>query len=217
MNKISLFSSQKGFTLLEVLVAMAITLFVTVIAYTSLTAAINGAEGARDAAEDLSMLQAGLGLLERDVRHIVPRGIVDEYGDRQPALSGGDTNDVLLRFTRNGWENPLGDRRSELQRVEYIYEGEELKRLSWVVLDRENYEDTLYEDVLFDGIQNIELRFLDGSVTNSSSTSNSGSLGGEWVENWSSMGGQDLPLAIELIIEFEYWGEVTRVIQTANQ
>lgn len=69
MNKTSLFSSQKGFTLLEVLVAMAITLFVTVIAYTSLTAAINGAEGARDAAEDLAMLQAGLGLLERDARH----------------------------------------------------------------------------------------------------------------------------------------------------
>ena len=216
MNERNL-SSQEGFTLLEVLVAMAITLFVAVIAYTSLTAAINGAEGARDAAEDLAELQAGLGLIERDIRHMVPRGIVDEYGDHQAALSGGDTNDVLLRFTRNGWENPLGDRRSELQRVEYLYEGEVLKRLSWIVLDRENYEDGLYEDVLFDGIQNIELRFLDGSVTSSSSTANSASLGGEWVEHWSSMAGQNLPLAIELVIEFEYWGEVTRVIQTANQ
>ena len=39
-------------------------------------------------------------------------------GDALPSLRIG--TDVALELTRSGWRNPLGQRRSELQRVAYI-------------------------------------------------------------------------------------------------
>ena len=198
---------QGGFTLIEVLVAMAITLFVSVIAYISLTAAINGADRSQQTADELAGLQAGLSLIERDIRHMVNRTIIDEYGDPQAALSGGTTEDIPLQFSRNGWENPLGDRRSELQRVAYWVDGDELKRDSWTVMDRLDREESFYEDRVFGGVVNLEVRFLEKTRAVAQS-----GLGGDWVDLWVSKG-DELPLAVELTIEFEDWGEITRVIQ----
>ena len=56
----------RGFTLVEVLIAMAITALVAVMAYSGLSAAVSGAESLRGAASRSHNVQQTFGLLSRD-------------------------------------------------------------------------------------------------------------------------------------------------------
>ena len=88
--------------------------------------------------ERLGELQRAMQLMQRDVLEIAPRSVRDEMGDALPAMRIG--TDVALELTRSGWSNPLGQRRSELQRVAYVARDDTLYRYYWNVLDRA--EDT---------------------------------------------------------------------------
>jgi len=77
-----------GFTLIEVLVAMAITALISVVAYSALSSALSGAESVRSATVRAQQINQTLTLLSRDIRQVVNRSIVDEFDQRAPALSG---------------------------------------------------------------------------------------------------------------------------------
>ena len=123
-----------GFTLIEVMLAMAITAFIAVIAYSGLSAAISASERQQLQVETLGNIQLTLTVMERDIRNAVKRPVKDEYGDKEPALAGGTQQEYLLQVTRAGWDNPANRRRSELQRVRYLLEDDELWRESWLVV-----------------------------------------------------------------------------------
>ncbi len=205
---------QKGFTLIEVLLAMAITAFVALIAYNGLTVAANGAERHQQQAEQMAALQLALSILERDIRDSVMRGITDEYGDPQAAMLGGNQQSYPLQLTRSGWHNPLEQRRAALQRVRYVLENEALWRESWLVLDRVNEEEGQQKTLLLSGVESLELRFLDSN----SAAAEQSDIGGEWIEDWPPQGGvlDSLPLAIELQLELETAGQIRRVIAIAS-
>jgi general secretion pathway protein J len=78
-----------GFTLVEVLVAMAITALISVMAYTGLSSALSGAESMRAAATRAHEINQALSMLSRDLRQVVNRPVVDELGQLSPAFSGG--------------------------------------------------------------------------------------------------------------------------------
>ncbi len=59
-----------------------------------------------------------------------------KFGDKESALFGPSKNGFLLEFTRFGWKNLLLSTRSNLQRVAYAFEENELVRYYWPVLDR---------------------------------------------------------------------------------
>ena len=63
--------ASQGFTLVEVLIAMAITAMVAVIAYGGLSAALSGAESLRAAVSRSHDIHQTLGLLSRDLRQVV--------------------------------------------------------------------------------------------------------------------------------------------------
>jgi len=92
-----------GFTLIEVLLAMGITTFVALLAYSGLSASITAAESQQLQAQQIVDIQLPLTVLERDIRNAVARPIRDEYDDRVEALVGGAFNDYLLVLTRRGW------------------------------------------------------------------------------------------------------------------
>ncbi len=199
-----------GFTLVEVLVAMAITAFVALLGYNGLSAAIDASESQQVQSERIAKIQLPLSVLERDIRYAVNRPIKDEYGDMQSAFSGGEFNDYLLELTRADWLNPRDLPRGELQRVRYRLEDDKLWRESWSVLDRLSEEDSLQRIPLLDGINSFNLAFLEPSERGSVQTG----LDGQWAERWNKS--DSLPLAVELKIDIENFGEVRRVFSIVS-
>lgn len=206
---------QSGFTLIEVLLAMAITMMVAVMGYAGLSTAMTAAERHGEMVRRLGDMQSAVGWIVRDLRQSVDRSIVDARGDEQPALlGGGEDNEQLLELTHTGWDNPRGQRRGALQRVRYRLDADgNLWREHWLVLDRIDDEDRVQKIKLLSGVQRFTLKFLDGKSANAKQEV----LGGEWVERWPiTRGDKILPLAAQFDIELDGIGVVHRVVGLAN-
>ena len=79
-----------GFTLVEVLIALAVTALISVVAYTGLSSALSGAESLRSASGRAHDINQTWALLSRDLRQVVNRPVVDEFGQTVSALMGGE-------------------------------------------------------------------------------------------------------------------------------
>ena len=138
-----------GFTLLEILVALAVFAIVSVLATRILGSIVDLADATGERGAALADVQRALAVVERDVEQMVRRPVRDELGDLGPAVAiGGAT---LVEFTRQGWQNPLAKPRTTLQRVAYAHRGEQLLRLYWPVLDRAPGSAPVVQ-VLLDGV-----------------------------------------------------------------
>ena len=204
-----------GFTLIEVLIALAITAFVSMIAYTSLSAVLTGVERLRENTDRTYEINRAFMILSRDLRQFVNRPVRDEYGELEPALSGGSLARFALSFTRSGWHNPSGYPRSNLQRVNYRLEEDGLWRDTYSVLDRTG--STEPESVLLlAGVEDLQLRFL-GSLDQLQVSSRGGNLDtADWEESWvqdTSVPGLELvpPAAVEISLQLESLGEMRRM------
>ena len=195
-----------GFTLLELLVALASFAVLATIAYGALNSVLTARRQVEAKGERLAALQTALMVMERDVEEAVPRGVRDELGDRQPALLGGGTGTMVLTLTRDGWRNPLGLARSTLQRVAYVVDGGQLRRESWSVLDRA--PDTVpYDEVLLDKVTAVDVRFFGAD--------------GQWSAFWppQSTTGQAAaldvppPRAVEVSLDLSDFGRITRLFR----
>ncbi|MEM8563128.1 MAG: type II secretion system minor pseudopilin GspJ [Pseudomonadota bacterium] len=207
--------SDAGFTLVEVLIALAITAFVAALAYGSLSTAISSVESMRSTAERTYNLNRTWMIIGRDLRHFVPRPVRDEFGQVEPAMIGGLVARFPLSFTRGGWHNPNGLPRSSLQRVNYRLEDGALWRDSYNVLDRA--PDTEPRQVLLlDGVEVLELVFL-GDLGSAQREGRSTTLDTrDWQANWvadTSATGLDVPapVALEIRLELEDLGELRRI------
>lgn len=204
-----------GFTLVEVLIALAITAFVSTIAYTSLSTVITGMESTRENSERAYAVNRAWMIITRDLRQFVNRPVQDEFGDREPALQGGPAARFPLSLTRGGWHNPVALPRSTLQRVNYRLEDEALWRDSYPVLDRAGDTEPL-SVMLLDGVEDLQLAFL---ASRDLARGNASSLDTrQWPENWiadSSQPNSELqpPLAIELSLQLSDWGEMRRLYE----
>jgi len=209
--------SSSGFTLVEVLIALAITAFVSTIAYTSLATVLSGVESTRQVSDRTYEINRAWMIISRDLRQFVSRPIRDEFGESEPAMAGGLAARFALSFTRSGWHNPNEHLRSNLQRVNYRVEDEALWRDSYPVLDRAG--DTEAQSVkLLDGVEILELAFL-GSLDDVPGQEDSAGLDtGYWAENWvldTSTPGASLPppVAVEISLQLADWGEMRRMYE----
>ena len=128
---------------------------------------------------------------------------------------GGPAARFLLSFTRTGWHNPNDHPRSNLQRINYRLEDGGLWRDSYAVLDRA--ADTEPQTgLLLDEVDDLQLTFLPVLEALQVQTGGTTIDTANWSENWvadSSEPGQDLapPVAIEMMLQLEDWGEVRRI------
>ena len=204
----------QGFSLLEVLVAMAITAFIALAAYTSLSTVMTGVERTREQGGRLHEVARAFGVLGRDLRLVANRPVRDEFGQVVPAVTGGPLARELLSLTRAGWHNTTGAPRSTLQRIAYRFDGEALYRLSYPVLDRTPVGEPR-EVLLLENVEDVRFTFLpslarlemdrDGRVDRR-----------QWLENWV----QDLsqpnnipppPVAVAVTVTLDDLGEIERL------
>lgn len=197
--------SQRGFTLLEVLVAITITAVIGLGVWQVLSGVIMSRDRADELAEQFEGLQRTMLLLERDITQIVNRPARDIYGDFQPALTSREA-DFSLMLTRQGWRNPLGIRRSRLQRVAWEYTGSELRRRYWPVLDQ-GQEENSRDVLLLEGVTAFDVRFLNEQ--------------NDWAAEWPTENAMAslspgkrpdivLPQGIEITLEHERFGDLVR-------
>lgn len=205
----------RGFTLIEVLIALAITAFVSMVAYTSISAALAGVESLRENAGRIYDVNRAWMIISRDLRQLARRPVRDEFGQVEPILAGGELARFPLSFTRTGWHNPNRFPRSHLQRVNYRLEDEALWRDSYPVLDRAaNTEARTVK--LLEGVEYMELKFL-GDVGQLADRRNDEALRtDDWPENWVNevgVPGDQLapPAALEIRLRLNDWGEMRRL------
>jgi len=197
--------SQRGFTLLEVLIAIVITALIGLGTSQLLSGTIKAQEITQKNSERFDQIQKAILLLSRDIQQINTRAIRDEYGDFQPALTNRNSL-YVFELTRSGWRNPMADERSELQRVSYELVDGELLRHYWQVLDRSQDSESVFQTLLT-GIDKISLRFM---------TENS-----QWADTWPPEQDPDddnprsrnhtLPKALEITVVHDYYGEVIKL------
>jgi len=183
-----------GFTLLEVLIAMAIFSIVGLASFQLLQSVrgIDRATNQQTAA--YRELVRSLSIMDRDFIQLVYREIRDELGDRRAAVSVNEGY-YPIELTRQGWNNPLQRPRSELQRVGYqVVEGE-LQRHLWFVLDRAEDTEPVVQ-TLMSGIQGLSVYLVMAD--------------GDRRESISGDDLDELPVAIELTISSDNWGDITR-------
>ena len=125
---------RRGFTLLEMLVALAVFAVIGVLSSQLLTQMVTTHGRTTERGERLTALQRAMHIMQRDIEQLAHRYVRDELGDPGYELEVGGT--TLVELTRVGWQNPLGSGRTELQRVAYVLEEGALYRVFWPVLDR---------------------------------------------------------------------------------
>lgn len=122
---------QGGFTLLEMLIAMAVFAVMSMVAYQGLRAVLDADHITREQAQRLADLQVTLSVLERDLAQVVDVRVRDEFGDPLPPLrlrAGGEHQ--LLELVRAG---AGGDQR--LRRTAWQITERGLERRLWPGVD----------------------------------------------------------------------------------
>ena len=157
--------SQKGFTLIELLVAISIFSIIGLASYQLLQTAIEGKNRITRSTENTLAIARAVDIMTSDFSQLVSRRIRDNYGEWLPPLIFAE-GDYLVEFTRTGWTNPSGKKRSTLQRVAYSFDYDEgtLTRFFWEVLDRAEESAPVAEIILRNVEECLIVPVLDDSV-----------------------------------------------------
>lgn len=192
----------RGFTLLELLVAIALFSVLAALVWGSLDGLSRNSMQLDQAAQRLAQVQRGLDLLVRDLRQALPRPVRDGNGRALPALAGERSQ---LELTRGGHGNALALPRSTLERAAWRSRERRLERLHWPVLDRVAAIQPRV-DVLLDGVDSLDLRYHDAN----------GGMHDAWPPPRSGDAAL-LPRAVELRLHLADLGELVRLVELPEQ
>jgi len=219
--------NQKGFTLLEMVVAIGLSAMVAAMAYQSFDGASRNAERTREVLAGVNKLDKAWQLIGQDMRNIVPINAQManpqvRFDAASQKTKGKETFQLIMFFARRGWVNPLGRVRSDLQQVNYrVAEG----RL-WrdylpernVPLENVDFERDAFHQLLLENVTDVQLRFL--SDARIKADGKSVLEGSEYSKSWESIwppvnatGSAAMPIALEITIEVEGVGSSVRLFE----
>jgi len=189
--------SQRGFTLLELLIAVALLALLGLAGALTLDSSLRAEEKISQRDQQLQLLDRAVLLLQHDLEQALPRHnkAVDGNGQSQalwayaePRLADG----VILEFVRHN----QGLNQAVLQRVRYRLE-----------------ENSLWRDSL-DQADPAEPRWQSRRLLNHVSEIKQEFYGQRWIDSWEPREGQlnQLPQAIRLQLSTELWQELTFIL-----
>lgn len=180
---------QRGFTILEMMVAMFVFALLGLAAHQVVSAVGNSDQLSREQTEQLSQLQRVFQLFNQDFSQVARRKVRGDGYDPLPyyllaeeyAL---DSEAYAIAFVRDGWRNP-GNLlpRSELQALSYLVKEGTLYRHYLQQVDSLPGSKSKEQALLTD-VEKFTLKLMDGN--------------GEWQTDWKQ---EDLPLAIEVTLQ----------------
>lgn len=183
--------SQAGVTLIETLVALFVIALMATAGAVMTSQALRGARAVETRGAQASELSVALGILSADLAAYTGRASEDA-SRTQGALAfaghGPRFDGRIMVFVRNGWDNPSGHARSDLQRVEYLFADGALIRRSWSSPDPVP-ATRMVEETLLSGLQDMEARF---------------GRAGTWKSDWTvaGPGEEPTPQTVELTLTF---------------
>lgn len=190
---------QRGFTLVEVLVALTIFALMSTLAYRGLTSVLETRTHLADDNRRWRDIALTLAQLEQDMSQAVNRPVRDNGGLTQPALLGNPqarADEAQLSVSRMGsaWQSGVA---ADVQRHAYRLNNGTLEQLVWPVLDQAPLSVPQVHPLL-ERVARFELRYLDA--------------GGNWQPRWPLPGvATVLPAALEVVLELDGGTTVTRV------
>ena len=194
--------NSRGFTLVEILVALFIFAIIGFLAAASLHTVIRLHHELKKTDKQVLQLEFTMTLLRRDTMQAIDRPIRDSDGNPESAFVCDGSNSLI--FTRTGLIDPFNSSRlSTMQRIGYVLSGTQLVRLTWDVLDQPPHSRP-EKQVLLDGVTSIHWQFR----TRNNITSNS------WppvVGTNMQRENTDLPRAVLLLMHLKNGGVVEGV------
>ncbi len=189
----------RGFTLIEVLVALAILASLTIAAYQVLNQVQRSNVVSQESEKRLGEIQKALAIMDSDFRQMASRQFRnqgEEPGSQLLWMQDGllSSDSVGILFTRHGWINPqMQFPRGDIIKVGYRLTGERLERVWW------RYPDTVAGDngivrPLLTQVESIAFRLY---------------FHHQWVDRWEDKG--VLPEAISVKLTLKDYGEIERI------
>ena len=193
-------TSQKGFTLIEILVAVAIFGMISVAAYTVLDSGMRSQTQAQERLSHLAELQRLFYNLSQDFAYISKRPSRNDLGDSEPLLYGESDVSGLefkMAFNRTNWRNPAGFPRSHMQHVEYRLEDEKIYRKYRVFVDMAPNSPEV-DRLLAADIDSVIVQFQSPTK--------------QWSDGWGQFSEMldKMPIAVRIRVTSKIIGEVER-------
>ena len=180
---------QRGFTLLEVMVALGILAFVIIATHQILETTTRAKDASDEKIAELNGLQTTFRLMDQDFSQMTKRAVRNESGDvqEQYLLAGRyvlESQYDGIAFVRDGWINPINLLpRSELQAVGYRVIDDNLERVYRVYVDQLDNMEPRVQRIL-ENVEELKFEFLDGK--------------NEWQEQWEI---KALPKAVAVTLQ----------------
>lgn len=192
----------RGFTLLELLVALAIFALLSALGFAGLQSLLQTRHLNAEHDRAFAQLTRAMVLLQQDIEQAIARPVRDSQGDPTEALRGNSSGTPSLELTRSGWLNLGRSDTPGLQRIGYHLDGERLLRRAWPVLDRAP-DSAPRQTVILAPVTQMQLRYLDADRN--------------WRPTWPPADtARAMPLAIELRIESPRWGSLRRLFRVPH-
>jgi general secretion pathway protein J len=195
--------NQGGFTLLEIIIAIAIFSLLALGANALLTTVTTSSEISAKREAQFEQLQRAMLIIERDFLQIQERVPRSQGLDNNLIITGGEfefeSDAYGIGFVRGGWRNPqLRLKRSSLQGVAYRLQEDRLERL------HTNYVDAVIGTepkvrILLNGVTDFSIEILREVKTEL-----------DWSD---TIPDTTLPYAIAVIVTTEAFGEIRREFQ----
>ena len=173
---------RNGFTLVEMLVALALFAVIAVGALGLLRFSVDAELASRKKTDDIAAQRRFLSVWTADLAQAVPRPARDQAGVSHPAFEA-NVDGVVIRLTRSGWDNVDGAARPRLQKVEYRVTPTALVRAGYPFPDGAAPEVGA-EMLPLTGTPTLRFRSKDGN----------------WRDRWEPQLSTELPVAVELLL-----------------
>lgn len=188
-------TDRTGFTLVEVLVALAVFALIASAGTAMLAATADARMSVKASAQRLGDFQRARALMRSDIGQATTRRVRNADGTSQTQAFGGasEAQGALLRLTRAGWSNPGDIPRPSMQQVEYRLVDGRLERRFFARLDGARPEP---KQVLLTGVSRAGVVFLSKGVEST---------------DWTGTPATPLPDAVRMDLDIKGYGRVSQL------